>query len=159
MVPSSVLPLWNDYCAAIGRDRSAEFHEAFHFHDHEQGARELAALVLQGVKRASASLVWTWEHDLETPPWPGSVSVVTDWAGKPLCVIETRSIEVVPFEEVTAGFAATEGEGDRSLRHWREGHWAYFTRECARIGREPDVRMPVLCECFDVVFVGAHGAI
>ncbi|ABM94695.1 DUF984 [Methylibium petroleiphilum PM1] len=144
--------IWEAYGAAIGRDRSSDFYEPFHFHDNNQGALELATLVLQGTKRGSASLVWTYEHDNKRPPWPGSLSIMTDWLGTPLGIIETRTIEAVPFDDVTAEFAASEGEGDLSLRYWRQGHWDYFTRECRRIGRRPDPRMLVFCERFDLVF-------
>lgn len=151
-IPPAVQGIWNAYTALIGTDRSADFYEPFHFHDNEQGALELAQLVLAGTKRGSASLVWTYEHDSKRPPWPSSLSVMTDWQGTPLGIIETRTIHAVPFEEVSAEFAAIEGEGDGSLRYWREGHWAYFVRECQRIGREPDQRMPVYCEQFDLVY-------
>jgi uncharacterized protein YhfF len=152
VISSSVQGIWNAYSATIGRDRSADFYEPFHFHDNVQGAFDLAQLVLQGVKRATASLVWTYEHDNKRPPWSGCLSVMTDWHGTPLCIIETTKIEAVPFEEVTAEFAAIEGEGDGSLRYWSEGHWQYFTRECQRIGKQPDRRMYVYCEQFDVAY-------
>ncbi len=152
MIPESVQAIWQAYCTEIGKDPSADFYEPFHFHDNEQGALELAQLVLAGVKRGTASLVWTYEHDQKRPPWPGCLSVMTDWHGTPLGIIETKKIEVVPFEEVTAEFAAIEGEGDKSLRYWSDGHWNYFTRECKRIGKIPDPRMPVFCEQFEVVF-------
>jgi uncharacterized protein YhfF len=158
VIPPSTQSIWNAFTATIGTDRSADFYEPFHFHDNEQGALELAQLVLAGVKRGTASLVWTYEHDKKRPPWPGCLSVMTDWHGQPLGIIETRAIEAVPFEEVTAEFAAIEGEGDGSLRYWSEGHWRYFTRECQRIGREPDKRMPVLCKRFELVFKMSHRA-
>ena len=151
MIPASIQAMWSAFCAEMGRDRSDDFYETFHFHDNEQGAQALAELVLAGVKRGSASLVWTYEHDRKRPPWPGSLSVMTDWRGKPLGIIETKAVEALPFEMVTAAFAAIEGEGDGSLRYWREGHWDYFTRECRRIGRVPDPCMLVLCEQFELV--------
>jgi len=157
VIPPSAQAIWTAYSASIGRDRSSDFYETFHFHDNEQGALELAILVLNGLKRGSASLVWTYKHDDKRPPWPGSLSIMTDWSGKPLGIIETLTIEAVPFDEVTAEFAACEGEGDMSLRHWREGHWDYFTRECKRIRRRPDPRMLVLCERFDLVFTQNSG--
>jgi uncharacterized protein YhfF len=80
----------------------------------------------------------------------GDLSVVTGWGGEPLCVIETTAVDILPFEEVGADFAHAEGEGDRSLRHWREVHWAYFQRECAGHGWAPSPRMPVICERFRV---------
>jgi hypothetical protein len=42
MIPSYVRGLWDAYAASIGRDRADDFYETFHFHDHEQGALELA---------------------------------------------------------------------------------------------------------------------
>ena len=85
-------------------------------------------------------------------PTPGILSDVTNWAREPLCIIETTSVEIVPFENVTAEFAATEGEGDGSLAYWQRTHWAYFTRECQRIGRQPTPTMPIACERFKVVY-------
>jgi len=153
LIPTSVQSLWQAYTTTIGRDRSADFCEAFHFHNNEKGADELAQLTLRGIKRGTASLVWAYEHDHKRPPWIGSLSVMTDWHKTPLCIIETVKIETMPFEEVSAEFAAIEGEGDGSLRYWREGHWNYFTKECQRIGRQPDPRMPVFCEQFEVVYI------
>jgi len=108
--------MWAALCAAIGTDRSSDYYEAFHFHDNEQVALELATLVLKSMKRGTASLVWTYEHDNKRPPWPGSLSIMTDWSGKPLGVIETLTIEAVPFDEVTAEFAECEGEGVYSAK-------------------------------------------
>jgi len=151
-IPAAIRPFWAQYAAAAGEGVSARFYEAFHFDDNEPSANQLAALVLAGTKRATAGLAWSFESSGKPLPKRGDLSVVTDWQGKPLCVIETTRVEFVPFEEVSAEFAATEGEGDKSLHYWREAHWAYLGRECARIGRAPDQRMPVVCERFEVVY-------
>jgi uncharacterized protein YhfF len=68
--------------------------------------------------------------------------------------IETTAVDIVAFDAVSAEFAAIEGEGDASLDYWRRVHWDYFGRECARIGHEPCVAMPVVCERFIVVYRG-----
>ena len=141
---ADLLPFWQAFLAATGRQDDVAFYEAFYFADSEDDANSLGQLVLAGVKRATAALVWG--------PASGDLSIVTDWSGRPLCVIETTATAVVPFEEVTEEFAATEGEGDKSLRYWREVHWDFFSRECGQIGREPSLRMPVLCERFRVVY-------
>jgi uncharacterized protein YhfF len=151
-VPSSIAAFWNAFCAEVGEDCSARFFEAFHFDDNEPTANELADLVLAGVKRATAGLVWSFESSGGAPPKPGALSVVTYWDGRPVCVIETLEVEVLPFEQVSAEFAAIEGEGDGSLAYWRRVHWAYFGRECARVGREPSLSMPVACERFNVIY-------
>ncbi|WP_454909031.1 ASCH domain-containing protein [Variovorax gossypii] len=154
-IPPHLHPFWERFQRASGAELSAlsaRFCEAFHFDDNEAGAAELAALVLAGRKRGTASLEWSFEATGRPRPRPGDLSIVTDWHGKPLCVIETRAVVVMPFEDVGEDFAAVEAEGDGSLRYWREGHWQYFSGECERIGRAPDLRMPVLCETFEVVY-------
>lgn len=153
-IPAHVAPFWQSFVRARAVDPTPRFFEAFHFDDNERSANELARLVLAGTKRASAGLVWSFESASVPLPRVGDLSVVTDWAKAPLCVIETQRVDIVPYDEVSAEFAATEGEGDGSLRYWREAHWAYFGRECERIGRVPGPKMPVACERFEVVFRG-----
>ena len=150
-VPDHVAAFWNLFCAETGEAGADRFFEAFHFDDNEASANALADLVFAGVKRATATLLWSVEH-AGASPRPGALSVVTDWTGNPVCVIETVAVEVVPFDQVTAEFAATEGEGDGSLAYWRRVHRDYFGRECARLGREPRDDMPVFCERFRVVY-------
>ena len=143
--------LWAGFQAAPGRSDTGPPYEAFRFGDSEALSNQLAPLVLGGTKRATASLLWTYEFEHRPPPHAGSFSLVEAWSGEPLCVIETTAVALVPFAEVSAEFAAAEGEGDRSLESWRRGHWAYFGRECARIGKKPDSSMQVVCEHFEVV--------
>ncbi|HVG79780.1 MAG TPA: ASCH domain-containing protein [Patescibacteria group bacterium] len=144
--------------AGAGADATSRFYEAFHFDDHEASANELADLVLRGDKRATAGLVWTFEAKGRPIPKPRDLSVVTRWDGRPVCVIETTRVDIHPYDEVDATFAAAEGEGDGSLRFWREAHWRFFSRECQRIGRTPEMKMPVVCERFEVVYPAHAGA-
>jgi uncharacterized protein YhfF len=151
----SVEAFWAQFRAAIGSDVEGRFYESFHFGDNESTANQLAQLVLAGTKRATASLVWAYEAENRPPPKPGDLSVVTDWDGNPLCVMETKAVAISPFGEVDEEFAATEGEGDGSLRYWREVHWACFGRECKGLGKEPSLAMPIVCERFEVIYRGA----
>lgn len=155
-IPSRVLPFWKAFALTQAADPTARFFEAFHFDDNEPSADELANLVLTGTKRATAGLVWSFENAAMPLPKVGDLSVVTNWAGTPMCVIETQRVDILPFEEVSAEFAATEGEGDGSLQYWQQAHRAYFERECQRIGREPSARMPVVCERFAVIYRGSN---
>ena len=151
-VPGAFAPFWGAFMAGRGEEVSQRFYEATYFGDAEATADHLAALVLEGTKRATATLVWGLEHEGKRLPRPGDLSIVTNWAREPLCVIETQSVRVVPFDHVTEAFAAAEGEGDASLSYWRDAHWAYYGRECLRIGREPAPWMPVVCEQFAVIY-------
>lgn len=151
-IPPLVMPFWRDFVATQADDPTPRFFEAFHFDDNEPSANELAQLVVAGRKRATAGLLWAYQQANAPVPQPGTLSVVTNFAGEPQCVIETKRVDIVPFEEVTAEFAAVEGEGDGSLAFWRSAHTAYFGRECERLGRSPDPRMPVVCERFEVIY-------
>jgi uncharacterized protein YhfF len=155
IIPPSIHAFWRAFTSTIGHDPSDRFYEAFHFDDNASSADELATLVLAGAKRAGAALVWAFEAERKPVPKPGDLSVVTLFSGKPVCIIETQSIQIVPFSEVDADFAATEGEGDGSLAYWQQAHKAFFRRECQRLGREFSLSAPVVCERFAVVYRGA----
>lgn len=151
-VPASVAVFWNAFAASVGGVEDERFYEAFCFGDNEELANSLGELVLRGTKRATAGAVWYFEAEGKRLPVAGDLSVVTDWSGKPLCVIETQSVEVVPFSEVSAEFAATEGEGDGSLSFWQAAHREFFGRECTVAGREFSESMLVACERFRVLY-------
>jgi len=150
----SVQEMWNAYLHLLGEDpaTAAKTHAAWHFCDNEADANELAALVKAGRKRATASALWAYSAEGEPVPQVGDYSVITNWAGEARCIIRTMSVEIVPFNEVTADFARTEGEGDGSLDYWRRVHWECFTRDLRAAGRRPEDTMPVVCETFEVVY-------
>jgi uncharacterized protein YhfF len=115
-------------------------------------ADELGHLVMERIKTATCSLLW--EHDFDGEPLPevGELSIILDGDENPICLIETVEIEIRPYNEVDERFAHDEGEGDRSLDHWRKAHWNFFTRVCAQIGRTPAGNMPLVCERFRVLY-------
>jgi uncharacterized protein YhfF len=82
----------------------------------------------------------------------GDFHIILDGQDQPVCIIQTTDLLVKPFDEVDEAYAALEGEGDGSLEYWREAHWAFFAEECQKLNREPDTKMPVLCETFRLVF-------
>ncbi len=150
----TVKKMWKEFLKSIGDNHhiTNRSYQAWHFCDNKEDANELAELVLQGKKRATASAVWCYKAEGESLPSPGNYSIITDFSGSAKCVIETTLINVVPFNKVSAEFAAKEGEGDLSLEYWRKGHRDFFTRDMAEIGREFSEDMPVVCEEFKVVY-------
>lgn len=116
-------------------------------------SQELLSLITSGKKRAGTGLLWAYEHDKEPIAATGDIEIVVDHNSQPALVTRIVSSEVKPFNEVTAEYAAIEGEGDGSLEYWRKGHWKFFSRECMRIGREPTETMPVICNVFEVLHV------
>ncbi len=157
-IPPRIASFWNAFTATVGGVDEARFYEAFSFGDHESLANELGELVLRGTKRATTAAVSTFDAEGKRLPAPGDLSVVTNWSGQPLCVIETRAVDVMPFHAVSAEFAAVEGEGDGSLAFWQSAHRDFFGRECVRAGRSFTEDMLVACERFEVVYRPSSGA-
>ena len=112
-------------------------------------ADELLGLVLDGTKTATASSHADYAKEGEELPTPGTLGIVLDGAGHPRALVVTTEARVVPFDEVDADHARDEGEGDRSLEHWRAVHERAFTEHAAG-GFQPD--MPVVLERFRVLF-------
>ena len=107
----------------------------------------LLALVLNGVKTGTSSSLWDLESTGEPVPLEGELSIILDGAGVPRALIETTRIRIVAFQEVDAEHAHAEGEGDRTLEHWRAVHERYWRDHSADArGYAPD--MPVVCERF-----------
>lgn len=102
---------------------------------------ELAALVLAGRKTASCCALADAGNIAQ-----GYMSVIEDGSGRPVCVIETVTVEHRRFCDVDAAFAQAEGEGDLSLAYWQSAHRDFFTRNG---GFAED--MMLVCETFRVV--------
>lgn len=114
-------------------------------------ADELLALVLDGVKTATASALWDYPAEGEEPPAVGELSIVLDGAGHPRALLLTTAVRIVPFDQVDAEHAAAEGEDDRSLASWRAIHERFFTEHADHDrGFSPD--MPVVLETFELLY-------
>ena len=111
----------------------------------------LIELIRTGPKRAGTGLLWAMEKDGDTMPRVGDLEIVVDHDFEPVLLTRITRVEVLAFNEVGAEYAAMEGEGDGSLECWRQGHWRFFARECARIGLQPRPDMPVVCSVFELL--------
>ncbi|MEV4690100.1 ASCH domain-containing protein [Micromonospora echinospora] len=89
----------------------------------------LNTLVLSGVKTATAGLVQEYDDENEELEYVGERLVLVDDNDALVGVVEVTGVEVVRFADVPWDFARAEGEGDRSIEEWREGHGAYWARQ------------------------------
>jgi uncharacterized protein YhfF len=144
---------WNKFIETIqpGVERP-ETYQSWAFGRTSETADKLASLVMDGLKTATAGLVWNFEAEIEPFPQVGQYNLILNGKGEPVCIIQTTSVEVKPFNAVDDRHAMEEGEGDLSLAFWREVHWRVFSEECADIGLSPDVEMPVCCERFRLCY-------
>ena len=108
---------------------------------------QLVAAVLSGEKTATASLREEYEpHGPDPLPQVGERSVVVDSDNRPVAIIETTELRVVPAGEVDERFARDEGEGFESVADWRAAHERFWGPE-----REIDDATLVVCERFRLV--------
>ncbi|HEY0733947.1 MAG TPA: ASCH domain-containing protein [Herpetosiphonaceae bacterium] len=145
---------WQAYLATLPDDATArqQGYVAEQLGDNPDLANRLGSLIVQGIKTATCSALWEWEAENNPLAEVGLKTIVLDGADEPLCIVETTEITIRRFDEVDARFAAEEGEGDRSLDYWRTAHWSFFLRTLPRIGRQPALDMPLVCERFRVVY-------
>lgn len=142
---------WAEFCAVTGTAVD-EPYQSWYFGNTTEMAAELAQLVIEGRKIATASLLEVNGSVPDEAPVLGGYSVVTELDGRPRCVVRTREIRHLPFCEVDSRFAFDEGEGDRSLGLWREVHSDYFAREAAAMGMSFGERSLICCERFELLY-------
>ena len=126
--------------------------EAFYFGDSPDFADELAELVVSGPKRATVG--WVAEAEMLEEPLPqvGDLFIILDGRGRPRCTIKTTETRRGPLLSVDEAFAWDEGEGDRTLGFWLEGHRQYFARRSKVLGMPFDENeSELLFERFEVV--------
>lgn len=140
---------WSEFLKKTNRPETTTYYESFHFTSEEQLANELLELVLSGKKRATSSSQLCYAEG--EGPKPGYLSIVTDFAGTPHCVIETKAVQVIPFNQMTYEICSREGE-DECLETWKEGHRHFFTLDAEEMGYAFTEDMPVVFEDFEVVY-------
>lgn len=101
---------------------------AWAFGDSPEMADELVGLVIKGKKTATCGSLSSFKNEEESPTI-GGYSIILNGRGEPVCVIRTISLRIVRFCDVGEDLASKEGEGDLSLKYWREGHKDFFSRE------------------------------
>jgi uncharacterized protein YhfF len=137
--------------AQIGIDTDPEGVILSRYGDSPALSCDLIELIRQGRKRATSSLLWSYEHDGEPLVSAGMHELVVAWDGIPELLTKIVQVDIRPFTQVSEVHAMLEGEGDLSLAYWRDVHWAFFTRECRRIARDPSPDMAIVCVQFELL--------
>ncbi len=149
--------MWRAYAdahpeaVAATDDRTVEY-----FGDSPALADELLSLVLDGTKRATAALVVEFIAEGEALPRIGSHWIACDGAGAPRAVLRSTEFRLATFDEVDERFAFDEGEDDRTLATWREGHRRYWERTAAARGDTWSPEQEIVLERFTVVWPPEH---
>jgi uncharacterized protein YhfF len=145
--------MWDDYAAthaeAAGPDRD---YVVDRFGDSAELSDELLGLVTHGPKRATAELVTEFRARDEQLPRIGSHWIACDGAGVPRAILRCTELRLGTIGDVDEAFAWDEGEDDRTLESWRQGHRRYWERTCAARGATFSDDDEIVLERFRVVW-------
>ncbi|OAB47893.1 ASCH domain-containing protein [Paenibacillus antarcticus] len=146
---NSAKQLWERY--VVLNPNVPNHYDAWKFGYTNELADELSNLVLLGTKTATASSYELYEIENEPLPFVGQYNIILDGDDIAKSIVVTTSVEVVPYDEVSAEHAFLEGEGDRSLEYWREVHEAFFTEGLQQMNLIFNSKMLVVCQRFQLV--------
>ncbi len=115
-------------------------------------ADQLADLIVQGIKRAHASLLRDFEQALEALPQPADHLVVLDGSGTPRAIVRNSHVEKRYFSDIDDAFAFEAGEGDLTLRWWLSAYRQQFAEQADREGFEVGEQLTLVLEYFERVW-------
>ena len=146
----SILNIWEEYKKI--NPNAPDHYDAWAFGNSKEMADQLAGLVIEGKKTATASNYIFYDMEQVPIPYKELHNIILDGSGKAVAIVETTSVNIMPFNEVSEEHAYLEGEGDRSLSYWRKVHEDFFKQELASIQQVFHEQIPVVCERFKLVY-------
>jgi uncharacterized protein YhfF/ketosteroid isomerase-like protein len=93
---------------------------------------QLVAAIVSGAKTTTTGLIADYEREGEPLPIAGQREIVVDSQARPVTVIETVAVRVIPLGDVDLAHALAEGEGYASVAEWRAGHEQFWHSEQVR---------------------------
>lgn len=124
----------------------------FDMFGNETLADELATLIVNGTKTATASWYDGYLIDNEPIPVKNSYFIVLNSKKSPVAIIQNTDVTIASFDEVNSEHAYLEGEGDRSLNYWRTVHQNFWESELAMYDVTFNEKIKVVLERFKVVY-------
>jgi uncharacterized protein YhfF len=115
-------------------------------------ADELALLVVQGDKRAHATLEREFEDEGDDLPAKGDHVVVLDGRGQPRAIVRVTHVERRYFNDIDEPFAFECGEGDRSLGWWLTAYRQDYAQQAETLGFQVSERAVLILEYFECVW-------
>ncbi len=145
---------YHDFWEKVKTEKNLEgdYVFTFGFGDSKEMKDELLELVLQGIKLATTSLVKELEIMNEPTPVVGDYNILLDGDDNPRAVVRTLDTRLMKLRDVPAEHAWVEGEDDRTLETWMEGHIRYWGRVGKEQGFDFNEDMEVILERFEVIY-------
>ena len=147
---------WQEFLRAKNLDSNLKYTSVFHFELTEKWANILLDLVLKGIKKATASSLYSFEIEKEALPKVGDYHIITDWDRNPRAIIQVTKVRIIRYCDMTFEVCKLEGE-DESLESWQKGHEKFFRAEGKSLGYTFTEELPILFEEFVCVYPNIDG--
>jgi uncharacterized protein YhfF len=145
--------MWGEYLKSNPNDAYEEIPDADFFHTNKEDANRLGELVVNGKKKASSSLFSLYEKYNVEVPKVGKKQIVTNFEGKALAIIATIKVDTIPFNQITAAYAALDmGTNTEPLKKWKKAHWDFFESFLKESEETPSEDMLILCESIEIIW-------
>lgn len=113
---------------------------------------DLVQLVIKGKKIAGSSLVRDFQTVGDPLPKVGNFWIALDKNEEPKCILKTVRIEINKFKNITDEIAKAEGEGDCTVKYWKQVHQDIYTPFLEHWGIEDLNEAEVITEFYEVVY-------
>lgn len=149
-IDKSVVEMWLNFTQSNPEYRNNKLPDSDFFHNNKEDADRLGRLTIKGKKKASSGLYALYKHYDVVLPKVGNLQIVTRFDGKALAIIETKSVDTIPFHKVTHDYAALDmGTAINPLKKWKKAHRAFFANALHESGLKPSKELLVVCQRFE----------
>lgn len=150
----TVSQMWSDFTESNAEFKKDELPDSWYFHNNKEDADRLGKLTLNGKKTATTSGLYAWYQDANADlPKIGTKNIVTDFDGKALAILETTQVDTIPFNQMSATYAAMDmGTKIEPLKKWKKAHWEFFESVMEESGDKPTEEMLIVFERFEIIW-------
>lgn len=142
---------WVEFLRQTEKEGTLEYEVAYCFGENESQANQILNLILEGNKTATSESYLSFQETGEPLPRKGEFEIITDWDGKPGCVVEILDVKIIPFNDIKWEMAKLEGE-EENMQAWRENRAKEWTEEGTDLGYVFSDEMPVVFVGFKVIY-------
>jgi len=156
-IDKSVAEMWDNYIKTNPEFKDEEISESDFFHNNREDANRLAALTVQGKKKASSGLLSLYRQYTIDLPKVGTKQIITDFDGKAKAIIENTRVDTIPFYKISKEYAELDmGTDIEPLEKWKKAHWNFFESFLKEIGEKPTEEMLIVCVQFETIWPKQH---
>ncbi|MCQ2983099.1 MAG: ASCH domain-containing protein [Treponemataceae bacterium] len=141
---------WKDFLSRKGLDPQMPHSGEVSFGTDEVSCAQFLALIVSGKKTAAFGALESYRLDNESLPKKGAFTILTDYTGNPIGVIQTLNVTILPYNAITWDMAVKEGEC-ADFEEWHAAYDEFFADDADIMGYDVTPDMPVVFEEFVLV--------